>query len=126
MRPLLHIASRWLDNPSFPYLAPLPSLDRPGAAVPLYPAVLDDDGRSPRDRAYYRARLAAALSAAGDQREAVAEALRVVGDLGEGLTSTRVLSELRPVRSGTRELTLDINLEFRQRFDAAERALAAT
>jgi hypothetical protein len=30
------------------------------------------------------------------------------------------------VRSGTRELTLDINLEFRQQFDAAERALAAT
>ncbi|GAA1892209.1 helix-turn-helix domain-containing protein [Actinomadura bangladeshensis] len=101
-------------------------LNRPGDAVPLYQAVLDDDGRSPRDRAYYRARLAAALCAAGDQREAVAEGLRVVGDLGEGLTSTRVLNELRPVRSGTHELTLDIHQEFCQQFDAAERALAAT
>jgi len=101
-------------------------LHRPDDAVTLYRTVLEDNSRSPRDRAYYRARLAAALCAAGDRHGAVVEGLEVVGDLGTRLTSTRVLNELRPVRSSAGLPAVDHEQDFCERFDAAERALATT
>lgn len=98
-------------------------LGRPDTAAGLYRIVLEDSARSPRDLAYYRARLAAALGAAGDHRGAVAEGLQLVGDLGERLTSVRVLNELRPVRQiAVPELN---NEEFCQQFDTAARMLTA-
>jgi transcriptional regulator with XRE-family HTH domain len=100
-------------------------LNRPDDAVTLYQTVLEDNSRSPRDRAYYRARLATALCTAGDQHGALVEGLQVVGDLGNRLTSTRVLNELRPVRSNAGPPAVDPEQEFCERFDAAERALAA-
>lgn len=99
-------------------------LDRPDDAATLYRTVLEDNSRSPRDRAYYRARLSAALCTAGDQHGAVAEGLQVVGDLGNGLTSARVLNELRPVRCSAGPPAVDPEQEFCERFDAAERVLA--
>lgn len=95
-------------------------LGHPTRAADLYRTVLEDTHRSPRDLAYYHARLAAALYAAGDLTGAVTEGLSIVGGLGEELTSVRVLNELRPVRrhaAGSAE-------EFCQRFDVAARMLA--
>jgi tetratricopeptide (TPR) repeat protein len=95
-------------------------LGRPEQAAELYRTVLQDTARSPRDLAYYRARLAAALHQAGDHRSAITEGLSIVGDLGGKLTSIRVLNELRPLRQSTDAATVE---EFRRRFDTAARAL---
>jgi hypothetical protein len=46
-------------------------LGAPEAAVRLYEQSLTDDGLSPRNRVNYRAQLAAALAATGDQAAAV-------------------------------------------------------
>lgn len=95
-------------------------LGEPERAARLYRIVLDDPERSPRDRAYYRARLASAMSAAGDQKEAVVEGMKILPDLGERLSSVRVLNELKPVRAAA---GLSVGSEFCERFDEAARAL---
>jgi transcriptional regulator with XRE-family HTH domain len=97
-------------------------LGHPEQASDLYRVVLDDTERSPRDRAYYRARLAAALTAAGDHRGGIEQGQKVLPGLGEKLTSTRVLEELRPVRQAAQAVTAEE--EFCVRFDDAARMLA--
>lgn len=97
-------------------------LGAPAQAARLYQAVLDDVARSPRDQAYYRARLAGALVQAGDPEQAICHGLTVLSDLGTTLTSVRVLRELRLVR--------EVNgaagaADFTDRFDTAARALIA-
>ncbi|GLX05728.1 helix-turn-helix transcriptional regulator [Microbispora sp. NBRC 16548] len=96
------------------------ALGDPERAARLYRSVLSDPARSPRDLAYYRARLAAATSAAGDHRTAIEEGTQLLPDLGERLTSVRVLNELRPVRHEAE----GFDEEFCERFDQAARALA--
>ncbi|GII34618.1 helix-turn-helix domain-containing protein [Planotetraspora mira] len=95
-------------------------LGHPDRAARLYRAVLDDPSRSSRDRAYYRARLAAAAVADGDRQTAIEEGLAILPDLGERLTSVRVLNELRPVR----QVAESIDEAFCERFDKAARTLA--
>ncbi|MBV9013094.1 MAG: helix-turn-helix domain-containing protein [Pseudonocardiales bacterium] len=97
-------------------------LGKPTQAVQLYQSVLDDTARSPRDLANYRADLAGALVQAGDIEQAIAQGLMVLPDLGTTLTSGRVLQRLRPVRAAADTATA---AEFRDRFDAAARALHA-
>ncbi|MEV7013045.1 helix-turn-helix transcriptional regulator [Streptosporangium sp. NPDC051022] len=89
-------------------------------AAALYREVLADPCRSPRDLAYYRARLAAALCAAGDGHGALVEGVLIVRDLGDRLTSVRVLNELRPVRQTA---AASLEAEFCQLFDAAAHTL---
>jgi tetratricopeptide (TPR) repeat protein len=93
----------------------------PAQAARLYEAVLDDDARSPRDRAYYRALLAGTLVQAGDSELAISHGLAVLPDLGTTLTSVRVLRELRPVRETARAAGA---AEFCDRFDIATCALS--
>jgi transcriptional regulator with XRE-family HTH domain len=97
-------------------------LGEPGRAARLYRGVLADAGRSPRDQAYYRARLSGALLEDGDPMQAVDEGLAILPDLGEWLTSTRTLNELRPVRDATARIAAE---EFVERFDQAARSLSA-
>ncbi|MEU9891163.1 helix-turn-helix transcriptional regulator [Sphaerisporangium sp. NPDC051011] len=91
----------------------------PDTAARLYQAVLTDSSRSPRDLAYYQARLAAALATAGDSHSALTQGMTILGELGGKLTSVRVLNELRPLlhTPGAQ------SEEFRQRFDVAARKL---
>jgi hypothetical protein len=79
---------------------------------------------SPRDRASYGAGLAEALLRQGDPQEAVATATNVLPALEGGLTSVRCLSRLRLIRRAVGNIAWA--QEFRERFDAAEQALAAT
>ncbi|MEV5576462.1 helix-turn-helix transcriptional regulator [Spirillospora sp. NPDC052269] len=96
------------------------SLDRRDRATPLFRVVLEDD-RSPRDRAFYRARLAGSLAELGDVPGAVEEGMAVLAEIVDGhLTSGRVLRELRPVR----QAATGGSDEFRDRFDQAESMLA--
>jgi hypothetical protein len=97
-------------------------LGAPAQAVRLYQDVLDDATRSPRDQAWYRARLAGALVQAGDLEQAIAHGLTVLPDLGTRLTSGRVLQNLRPVRAAANAAAA---ADFCDRFDAASRALRA-
>ncbi|MGI8335245.1 helix-turn-helix domain-containing protein [Actinomadura scrupuli] len=97
-------------------------LGEPEQAARLYRLILEDQGLSPRNRAYHRARLAATLSAVGDQQAAITEGLRILPDLGGRLTSVRVLNELRPVRVAA---STPADAEFCERFDEAARALTA-
>ncbi|WP_253875405.1 helix-turn-helix domain-containing protein [Actinomadura rupiterrae] len=97
------------------------TLGRPERAAELYRRVLEDD-RSPRDRAYYRARLAGSLAQVGDLSSAIDEGLAVLPQLVEGsLTSGRVLHELRPVRDAAAARAE----EFRDQYDRAEAMLAS-
>jgi hypothetical protein len=97
-------------------------LGEPGRATRLYRGVLADAGRSPRDQAYYRARLSGALLEDGDRMQAVDEGLAIRPDLEEWLTSTRTLNELRPVRDAAARVAAE---EFVERFDQAARSLSA-
>jgi transcriptional regulator with XRE-family HTH domain len=97
-------------------------LGKPGRAARLYRGVLDDADRSPRDQAYYRARLSGALLEDGDRIQAIDEGLAILPDLGERLTSTRTLNELRPVREAAERVAAE---EFIARFDQAARSLSA-
>jgi hypothetical protein len=97
-------------------------LGAPTQAVRLYQNVLDDAARSPRDQAWYRARLAGTLVQAGDLEQAIAHGLTVLPDLGTTLTSGRVLENLRLVRAAAGAAAA---ADFCDRFDAAARALRA-
>lgn len=94
----------------------------PAQAARLYQVVLDDTARSPRDQAYYRALLAGTLTQTGDIDQAISHGLLILPDLGETLTSIRVLRELRPVREAAGAAAA---AEFCDRFDSAARALHA-
>jgi hypothetical protein len=97
-------------------------LSQPVRATALYRTGLDDSDRSRRDQVSRRAGLAAALLEEGDRSQAFTEGITVLTDVGErGLTSTRILNKLRPLRSAADQAAAE---EFRVRFDAAERALA--
>jgi transcriptional regulator with XRE-family HTH domain len=99
------------------------SLGSPGRAAALYRAVLDDKFLSRRNRAYYHARLAGALLAEGDNKQALAEGTALLPSLGDGhIASQRTFNELRPLRAIGEMLGAD---EFCAGFDAAERTLAA-
>jgi transcriptional regulator with XRE-family HTH domain len=96
-------------------------LGQPSRSADLYAAELDDPGRSRRDQVSRRAGFAAALLAGGDGSQAFAEGITVLTDVGERLTSTRILNKLRPLRVAADQPTAE---EFRVRFDAAAKALA--
>jgi transcriptional regulator with XRE-family HTH domain/tetratricopeptide (TPR) repeat protein len=80
-------------------------------------------GLSPRNRVSYGAGLADALLKQGARQEAVATALEVLPAIGDGgVTSMRCLNRLRLVRQVAGDTAGE--REFRDRFDAAERAVA--
>jgi hypothetical protein len=79
---------------------------------------------SPRNRASYGAGLADALLRQGAPQEAVATATDVLPALEGGVTSMRCLNRLRLIRRAAGNIAWA--QEFRERFDAAEQALAAT
>ncbi|WP_067821377.1 helix-turn-helix domain-containing protein [Actinomadura kijaniata] len=95
-------------------------LEQPVRAIPLYQRVLEDGERSPRDHAYYRARLAAATADAGDGHEAIRQGLEVLPDLGGRMTSKRVLRELAPVRDLAAKTAAEA---FVEQYDRAARDL---
>jgi hypothetical protein len=97
-------------------------LGTPARAAALYSDVLTDRGLPRRNRAYYQARLAGALLDDGDRIEAIRQGLRVLPELGERVTSTRTLIELRPARAAAEQVGAE---EFVARFDAAARSLPA-
>ncbi|GAA4638280.1 hypothetical protein GCM10023196_095350 [Actinoallomurus vinaceus] len=96
-------------------------LGTPARAAALYGEVLADRGLPRRNRAYYQARLAGALLDDGDRTEAIRQGLMVLPELGEQVTSTRTLIELRPVRAAAEQAAA---AEFVTRFDAAARSLS--
>ncbi|HEX6469733.1 MAG TPA: hypothetical protein VF069_11610 [Streptosporangiaceae bacterium] len=96
-------------------------LCQPRRSADLYAAELDDPSRSRRDKVSRRAGFAAALLAGGDRGQAFAEGNAVLADVGERLTSARILNKLRPLRAATGQAAAE---EFRVRFDAAAEALA--
>ena len=77
---------------------------------------------SPRNRASYGAGLAAALLRQSAPRDAVTTAMDVLAGLESGVTSVRCLNRLRLIRRAAGNITWA--QEFRERFDAAEQALA--
>jgi transcriptional regulator with XRE-family HTH domain len=79
---------------------------------------------SPRNRASYGAALADALVRHGALREAVATATDMLPALESGVTSMRCRHRLRLIRRAAGNVAWA--QEFRERFDAAEQALAAT
>ncbi|HUY46916.1 MAG TPA: helix-turn-helix domain-containing protein [Streptosporangiaceae bacterium] len=89
----------------------------------LYRQVLVS-GLSPRNRASYGAGLADALLKQGARQDAVAAAMDVLPSLEGGVTSMRCLNRLRLVRQAAGNTTGA--QQFCERFDAAERALAAS
>ena len=97
------------------------SLGQPARATALFAAELDDPARSRRDRTLRRTSLADALLEQGDRSQAVAEGMTVLREFDEQLTSTRILSRLRPLRAVAEQTAAE---EFCARFDAAERALS--
>ncbi|MBV9450188.1 MAG: helix-turn-helix transcriptional regulator [Streptosporangiaceae bacterium] len=76
----------------------------------------------PRTRVFLGARLAGVQLAQNAQRDALATGRAVLDMVEGGVTSTRTLNELRPVRAAAGESGDE---EFCARFDAAERALSA-
>lgn len=89
----------------------------------LYRQVLASD-LSHRNRASNGAGLADALLRHGAHQEAVATAQDVLRSLESGVTSMRCLNRLRLIRRAVGNIAWA--REFRERFDAAERALTAT
>jgi tetratricopeptide (TPR) repeat protein len=79
---------------------------------------------SPRNRANYGAGLADAQLRQGAHQEAVATATDVLPALEGAVTSVRCLNRLRLIRQAADNIAWAH--EFRERFDAAEQALAAT
>ena len=96
-------------------------LGAPAAAVRLYEQSLADDDLSPRNRVNYRAQLAAALAAAGDNTMAVDEGLAVLPALETDVASPRTLRELAPVRAVAERAG---NEEFCARYDRVSRGTA--
>ena len=99
------------------------NLGEAGRSAMLYRQVLAS-GLSPRNRASYGAGLADALLRQGARQEAVAAAMDVLPALEGGVTSMRCLNRLRLIRQAAGN-TAGAQ-EFRERFDAAEQALAAS
>jgi hypothetical protein len=98
-------------------------LGDPSWAARLYRTVLDDRGRSLRDHAYYRARLADALLSVGDITLAIAEGAAVLPSLGNGqMTSAHTLNQLRSLRGAAEQAGDE---EFCARFDEASCVLVA-
>jgi hypothetical protein len=97
-------------------------LGTPEAAVRLYEQSLTDDSLSPRNRANYRAQLAAARAATGDNAAAVTEGLAVLPALETDVTSPRTLWELAPVRAAAEKAGDE---EFCVRYDQASKGTAA-
>jgi hypothetical protein len=89
------------------------AMGRPDSAAAMFRDVLADGSLPGRNRALYQASLAAALAAAGDRSEAVAEGARVLPALEGAVKSPRTVNQLRPVR---RHVPPDS--EFAVRFDA--------
>jgi hypothetical protein len=98
------------------------NLDDAHRSARLYRQVLADVP-STRNRANYGAGLADALLKQGARLDAVAAAAEVLPLLEGGVTSMRCLNRLRIVRQAARNTAGA--LEFCERFDAVERALAA-
>lgn len=89
------------------------SQGRAETAAGLFRDAISDPELPPRNRAFYQARLAWALVAAGDRDEAISEGLRVLPALEGPVRSARTLSQLRPVRQAAPP-----DSEFAARFDA--------
>jgi hypothetical protein len=98
-------------------------LGQPEKAADLYRRSLDDHGTlSPRNRANYRAQLAAALAESGDTTAAEQEGLAVLVDLECDVASPRTLAELASVR---RFIDPEARQEFCRRYDQAVEAVNA-
>jgi DNA-binding XRE family transcriptional regulator len=97
-------------------------LGEPGRSAMLYRQVLTCE-LSPSNRASYGAGLADALLRQGARQEAVAAATDVLPALESGVTSMRCLNRLRLICQAAGNTARA--QEFRERFDAAEQALAA-
>jgi transcriptional regulator with XRE-family HTH domain len=93
-------------------------LGAPHMAVRLYQESLTDDSLSPRNRLNYRAQLAAAFAANGDNAAAISEGMAVLPALETNVTSTRTLRELQPVRGAAEQAG---NEEFMIRYDQASK-----
>jgi hypothetical protein len=96
-------------------------LGAPHTAVQLYEQSLAGDSLSPRNRVNYRAQLAAALAATGDNRAAISEGLAVLPTLEADVASPRTLRELAPVREAAEQAGDE---EFRARYDQANQGAA--
>jgi transcriptional regulator with XRE-family HTH domain len=97
------------------------ALGEPSRSEELYRGLLDGD-LPPLGRACYGTQLSLSLLGQGAQGEAIAEGMNVLPAFEGGLTSLRVLRELRPVRVAARRADAE---EFCARYDAVDRALAA-
>jgi hypothetical protein len=89
------------------------SLGQPDKAAGVFRAVLAHDGVPDRNRFYYQARLAGALSAAGDREGALNEGMQVLSGLEGPVRSTRTANWLRPIRQ-----SVPGDSDFAVRFDA--------
>jgi hypothetical protein len=98
------------------------NLGDPAAASVLHRQSLDEPGLSRRNRACGQAQLAAALAESGDTSGAVSEAMAVLPELSDGVTSIRTLNHLRPVRIVAEKSAAE---EFCMRFDAVARQFSA-
>ena len=96
-------------------------LGAPHTAVQLYEQSLADDSLSPRNRINYRAQLAAALAATGDNGAAISEGLAVLPALETDVASPRTLRELAPVREAAEQAGDE---EFCTRYDHASQGAA--
>ncbi|WP_106955635.1 helix-turn-helix transcriptional regulator [Nocardia sp. MDA0666] len=96
----------------------LGDLGQPGKALALLVADDDTNDAGTRNRANYRAGLAATLGKTGDINSAVAEGLCVLAELESAVSSTRTLRLLAPVRAIADTIPDD---EFAQRYDNLQR-----
>jgi DNA-binding XRE family transcriptional regulator len=97
------------------------NLGDPAGAESRYRELLDRSP-APRARAFLNARLAGIQLAQDAQRDAIATGTAVLALVENGVTSTRALNALRPVRAAAAACGDE---EFCARFDAAGRSLAA-
>jgi len=96
----------------------LSDLGQPGKALALLIADEDTDEAGTRNRANYRAGLAAALGSTGDINNAVTQGLSVLTELEGAVSSTRTLRLLAPVRAIADSIPDD---EFARRYDNLQR-----
>lgn len=92
-------------------------LGRNDAAIELFRRAADTPGTLARDKASYQAQLAGALAESGDIRSAVVEGLRALSSLSGPVSSPRLISELRPVRTAAQRTAHSGAEEFAARFD---------
>ncbi|MFF0455449.1 hypothetical protein [Nocardia africana] len=96
----------------------LGDLGQPGKALALLIADEDTDEAGIRNRANYRAGLAAALGNTGDVNNAITQGLSVLTELENAVSSTRTLRLLAPVRAIADSIPDD---EFARRYDNLQR-----